>query len=612
MTQSPAEEPDEQDPEVRSPAQHARITPVHGNARRRTLALLVVTGLAVVGIHYGLSGHTSPTQTVTGPAAHPSESAATATYYVSSSGSDTAAGTSPATAWHTLSRAGKQTYLPGQRLLLQGGATFTGSLEFKAGAAGEAARPVIVGSYGSGDAVITSSSAPAVTIFDTAGITLQNLVIKGPGALKSRNAGVDVYNTLSGNRRLAGITMTGLDVSGFRDGISIGGGAGSAGFNDVSISASKVHANRDNGLITYGPTDLTPAEGYPIHSLTVDGVTAYDNLGDPLNHENSTGSGMSLGGVSGGTVENSTAYGNGSDCNSSSGPVGIWVHDSTGVDIKHNVSYANRTAGYTDGGGFDLDQRTFDSVIEYNLTYDNYGPGYMVYAGTSVQASSGNVVRFNVSMNDALSPTDIDSITYGLVMIDGYETNVAAYHNTVVQNKAGAESPLLNLGSKLKGASIRDNVFISEQGSLIKTASSFTTSQVVLQGNSYYSLAEHWRIQWGGGSYSTLSGWRSGTGQETLNGTATGSSVDPGLAQGAAASWDPTHFEVPVPQSGAAAATGGLDLATRFGTDLGTQDYYGQAFPQPTMQGAVMAAPSSAGASSSASASASPSATAGN
>lgn len=601
MTQPPAEEPDEQDPEARMPApQHARIAPVQGNARRRTLALLAVTGLTVVGIHFALAGHSSPPQSASNaPGVHPAASADTVTYYVSPSGSDAAAGTSPATAWRTLSRADKQTYQPGERLLLQGGATFTGSLEFKAGTAGDAAHPVTVGSYGSGLAVISSSAAPAITVFDTAGITLQNLVIKGPGASSSRSAGVDVYNTLSGNRRLAGITISGLDVSGFRDGISIGGGAGSSGFTDVSVSDSKVHANRDNGLITYGPTDLTPAEGYPIHALTISGVTAYDNLGDPSNHINSTGSGMSLGGVSGGTVENSIAYGNGSSCNSSSGPVGIWVHDSTDVDIKHNVSYANRTAGYTDGGGFDLDQRTFNSVIEYNLTYNNYGPGYMVYAGTAAQASSGNVVRFNVSKNDALSPTDIDSITYGLVMIDGYETNVAAYHNTVVQNKAGAESPLLNLGSSLKGASIRDNVFIAEHGSLIKTASSFTTSQVEMQGNSYYSLAQDWRIQWGGGSYRTLSSWRSGTGQEKLNGSTTGSSADPGLVEGPAASWDPTHFQVPVPQAGAAAGAAGLDLAARFGTDLGDQDFYGQALSNPTMQGAVMAAPSSATASAS-------------
>lgn len=603
MTQPPAEEPDEQDPEARAlTPQHARITPVRGNARRRTLLLLAVTGLTVVGIHFAFAGHSPSTQSVAnapGTGAHPSASADTVTYYVSPTGNDSAAGTSPATAWRTLNRADKQTYLPGERLLLQGGATFTGSLEFKAGAAGDSAHPLTIGSYGTGLAAITSSGAPAVTIFNTAGITLQNLVIKGPGASSSSSAGVDVYNTLSGNRRLAGITMSGLDVSGFRDGISIGGGAGSAGFTDVSISDSKVHANRDNGLITYGPTGLTPAEGYPIHSLTISGVTAYDNLGDPSNHANSTGSGMSLGGVSGGTVENSIAYGNGSSCNSSSGPVGIWVHDSTGVDIKHNVSYANRTAGYTDGGGFDLDQKTFDSVIEYNLTYDNYGPGYMVYAGTAAQASSGNVVRFNVSKNDALSPTDIDSITYGLVMIDGYETNVAAYHNTVVQNQAGAESPLLNLGSKLKGASIRDNVFIAEHGSLIKTASSFATSQVEMQGNVYYSLAQDWRIQWGGSSYSTLSSWRSSTGQEKLDGSATGSAADPGLAEGPAASWDPTHFQVPVPQPGAAAAAGGLDLAARFGTDVGSQDYYGQPVSDQTMQGAVMAAPTSASTSAS-------------
>lgn len=607
MTQPPGETADEKDPEVRVPApQHARVAPVRGNARRRTLALLLVTGLTVVGIHFALTPRTSAQQTpAAGSGPHSAASADTVTYYLSPTGNDSAAGTSPSTAWRTLNRADRQAYQPGERLLLQGGATFTGSLEFKQGAAGDAAHPVVVGSYGTGGAVITNSSGPAVTIFDTAGITLQDLVLKGPGAGSSQSAGIDVYNTLPGNRKLAGITIDRLDVSGFRDGISIGGGAGTAGFAHVSISDSAVHANRDNGIVTYGPPDLVPADGYPIQSLAISGVAAYDNLGNPANHEISTGSGMNLGGVSDGTVRDSTAYGNGGSCDSSSGPVGIWVHDSTGVVIEHNVSYANRTAGYTDGGGFDLDQNTFDSVLEDNLTYNNYGPGYMVYAGTAAQASSGNVVRFNVSMNDALSPTDIDSITYGLLMIDGYETNVQAYHNTIVQRNPGAQSPLLNLGSSLRGASIRDNVFVSEFGSLIKTASAFRASQVELQGNAYYSLAQHWRIQWGGGSYSSLSAWRAATGQETRNGSATGSSADPGLAQGAPATWDPTHTEVPVPQPGAAAATAGLDLAAAFGIDPGSEDYYGQAVSVPTMQGAIMSALSPAGASASPSAPAS-------
>jgi hypothetical protein len=605
VTQSPGGEPDEKDPSLRSPAQHVRIAPVRGNARRRTLLLLAVTGLAVVGIHFTLTSRNPAAQPQTA-AGQPSASAASGqaavTYYVSPGGRDSAAGTSPSTAWRTLDRADQQDYQPGQRLLLQGGATFTGSLKFKAGAAGDAAHPVIVGSYGTGRAVISDSDAPAVTVLDTAGIALQNLVIKGPGAHASQSAGVDVYNTLAGNRKLAGITIEGLDVSGFRDGISIGGGAGTAGFKDVSISDSSVHANRDNGIVTYGPADLTPSDGYPIQALKISGVAAYDNLGDSSNHKISTGSGMNLGGVGGGTVENSVAYGNGGDCDSESGPVGIWVYNSTGVTVEHNVSYDNRTAGYTDGGGFDLDQNTFNSTLEYNLTYHNYGPGYMVYAGTAAQASSGNVVRFNVSMNDALSPTDIDSITYGLLMIDGYEKNVAVYHNTVVQNASGARSPLLNLGSSLRGASIRDNVFVSEHGQLIKTASAFSTSQVALQGNDYYSLADDWQLRWGGSGYDSLSSWRAATGQETLQGSATGSSGDPGLAQGAAASWDPTHTQVPVPQPGASAATAGLDLAAKFGTDPGAQDFYGQALSDPAMQGAVIAALDPASASASASA----------
>ena len=47
-----------------------------------------------------------------------------ASYYLSPAGSDANAGTSPATAWQTISRANAHTFGPGDQVLLQAGATF--------------------------------------------------------------------------------------------------------------------------------------------------------------------------------------------------------------------------------------------------------------------------------------------------------------------------------------------------------------------------------------------------------------------------------------------------------------------------------------------------------
>ncbi len=589
MAPTPAQEPDHIPDTRLVRARHAEIKPIQGNARRRTFALLAVTGAAVLGVHF-LLGSDPPRDTDNAAPPAGSGPAPVVTYYVSTTGDDNAAGTSPSAAWRTLARASKQRFQPGERLLLKGGDRFTGELAFRPGQGGSAAKPVTVGSYGGGQAVIQvkAAAAPAVSVYDTAGVEIADLVVIGPGAGSSEASGIDIYNDLPGNRTLAHISVSNVDVSGFRNGIFVGGGNGASGFSDIRVSDSKLHGNRDNGLVSYGPTDAGGQEARPFHHFVVTGVEAYDNLGNPAEHTISTGNGISLGGVETGLIENSVAHGNGSRCDSLSGPVAIWAHDSTGVVIQHNVAYSNRTAGYTDGGGFDLDQRTDDSVMQYNLTYDNYGPGYMVWSATKELLSNRNTVRFNVSIDDARSPLDADSITYGALMLSGYEADASVYHNTVVQTLAGEQSPLLNLGTHLAGATVRDNIFVAQKGELVKTGGALSHSQVLLQGNDYYSASGHWRIGWGGTAYSSLSAWRWASGQERFEGRSTGSTANPQLAPAGIASWDPMRKTVPAPRAGSAVATVGLDLAARFGTDLGAQDYFGGSLTAPTMPGAVM------------------------
>ncbi|MFC6080624.1 right-handed parallel beta-helix repeat-containing protein [Sphaerisporangium aureirubrum] len=74
---------------------------------------------------------------------------ASRTYYVDASrGDDDAPGTSPKKAWRSLARAGERALRPGDTLLLRRGGRWKGTLELKG--KGTAARPVVVGAYGSG------------------------------------------------------------------------------------------------------------------------------------------------------------------------------------------------------------------------------------------------------------------------------------------------------------------------------------------------------------------------------------------------------------------------------------------------------------------------------
>ena len=84
----------------------------------------------------------------------------------------------------------------------------------------------------------------------------------------------------------------------------------------------------------------------------------------------------------------------------SGGPVGIWVWDANNALIQNNESHHNRTGSTADGGGFDFDGGVTNSVMQYNYSHDNAGPGYGVYQFRG-EALNGFTVRYNVSANDA-------------------------------------------------------------------------------------------------------------------------------------------------------------------------------------------------------------------
>ena len=594
---------------------HTRIEPIRGNARRRTMVLLLGTGVAVLGVHFAMAGSpdgkTSPggTPPQTKSSAESVEAAKdnpVPTFYVSTQGDDSADGTTPEKAWKTLGRADQHKFLAGERLLLRGGDTFTGTFSLNAGEAGQAAKPVIVGSYGTGQATIKAGQTPGIRIHDTAGVSISDLTLVGDGPLTSPQAGIDVYNDLPGDVLLDGVSIAKVDVSLFRDGISFVGGNGSSGFSHIEVTDSKLHGNRDNGLISDGPEGAAlPAGKHQFHDFHVSGFEAFDNAGNPDNHKTSTGSGIDLGGVDGGLIENSVAHGNGGACDSASGPVGIWIHDATAFTIRHNVSYSNRTAGYTDGGGFDIDQSSVGTLMEQNLSYDNWGPGYMVYSSSEDDTSSGNTVRYNVSIDDARGPKNADSITYGALMLAGYEKDLSVHHNTIQQSSTAEKAKLVNLGGHLliglhlENTTIRDNIFAGGGGPLLDAGVAPATKQVLMQGNDYFSAAGKWRMNWGGSTYTSMAAWRKATGQETVKSTgqgtvkstATGTDANPGLVAVGPVSWDPTHKPVSAPKAGSAVVLTALDLTAEFGTDIGTADFFDSPVVESKMIGAVVPKP---------------------
>ena len=83
------------------------------------------------------------------------------------------------------------------------------------------------------------------------------------------------------------------------------------------------------------------------------------------------------------------------------GPVGIWAYEADSVIIQHCLSYKNKTSkGGADGGGFDLDGGVTHSIVQYNVSYGNWGSGYCIFQYWGASPWHDNIFRYNISEND--------------------------------------------------------------------------------------------------------------------------------------------------------------------------------------------------------------------
>ena len=503
------------------------------------------------------------------------------TYYISASGDDSAAGTSPSTAWRTLKRADAARFRAGDRLLLRGGDRFIGQLRLGSNDAGKPRNPVTIGSCGSGRATIIGARRSAIVVVDTAGVDIGNLVLVGGHSSGTGSAGIQLFSDRPAKHRLRHIVIRAVDASGFETGISIGARNPGAGFAGVRISDCALHGNLDAGLASYGPRFDRAAPSYAHADIRIVRVSAYRNLGDPANAQSNTGNGIVLGSVRDAQVTWSTAADNGGDnAAPNEGPIGIWAYDSSGVVIQHDLSYGNRSASRRDGGGFGLDQNTSGSWMQYNLSYGNAGGGYQVYSPNGA-ANTGNVVRFNISSGDALRTINASGI-----IVAGRVSRAAVYQNTMIMGpQAGIPHSALWLGA-VSGVTARNNLFVVEHpGPVVIALHAMPRSAAMLQGNDYFTTAPRWQLLWGlGSSYASLRSWRAATGQERVGGRATGLAVNPrlagpvlGLASTSATNTGKGAGFVPL--SGSPVVRAGLDLRRLFHMSPGRVGFSGRPLP---------------------------------
>jgi len=372
-----------------------------------------------------------------------------ADYYFSPSGSDSNLGTSTSAPFASLSKLSSLDLNPGDNVYLQGGSSFTGSINLGAQDSANTATgalagaPIKVSTYGSGLATINAGNSSGFTATNAGNIEVSNLNLVGSGSHYDAGVGRIVYdntgngiefdNSLTGNVKLQHVSISNVITQNFgKNGIWLSGATGQAGYDGVTIANVVTNGNQLAGIATLG--DYNNGNRNNFSNVVISHARAFNNYGEDKQptHGNS-GNGIVLGQVSNAVIERSVAHDNGVRCASTQGgPVGIWAWDSANVVIQRNESYNNGTAGEHDGGGFDLDGGVINSVMQYNYSHGNDGAGYLLAEFSGAKPFNGNTVRYNISQNDGRK--NGYGALHAFAAID--DTNV--YNNTVFMAPADA------------------------------------------------------------------------------------------------------------------------------------------------------------------------------
>jgi hypothetical protein len=483
-------------------------------------------------------------------------------YYFSSKAINEGNGTKPEP-FQSLQKISQLTLQPGDSVFFKGGDILAGNVSLN-NVHGTKEHNIIFASYGIGKCIIDGGNKEVLNITGSNYFQINNLTLIGAG----RKTG----NTTDGLKLVncKNIAVNDLDISGFQK-------AGVVLYNCETAEVKGVfaHENGFAGILVDG--DYQKRISNNIHIIN---SRADDNPGDPTNLDNHSGNGILVGNCKNILIEYCTATNNGWDMpRIGNGPVGIWAYEADSIIIQHCISYRNKTAkGAADGGGFDLDGGVTNSIIQYCLSYENWGSGYGIYQYLSASKWNNNNLRYSISINDGYE-TDQAS---GMLIWNGWNgdstfTNFYAYNNFFYNERkyAFCFSPT----SQHRNFSFFNNVFVASDTSDIYNGVDSSANDIFL-GNV-------WMRKSGGfiqNGFADFKKWSENIGYEQHDGKLLGASFSQKLFELTARIniTDPYKLKsnlLLLSLCNNALRNKGIDLKKMFSIDTGKTDFFSQLIP---------------------------------
>jgi hypothetical protein len=446
---------------------------------------------------------------------------------------------------------------PGDSVFFKAEEIFEGNVILDSTKSGANEKPVVITSYGKGNAIINAGNGTAFSIYNLSYLEINNFICKGSGRKKGNTkSGIEVSNCDH-------ISIKNIEVSGFqKSGLQI--------YSCKNVILNKLWAH-DNGAAGIG------VEGDFNNKLTTKNIRityckADNNPGDPTNLTNQSGNGIVVGHCTNVVIDHCSATNNGWDMpRIGNGPVGIWCYEADSVIIQHCLSYRNKTSvGGADGGGFDLDGGVTNSVIQYCLSYENQGSGYCMFQYWGASPWYNNVIRFNISENDGLvSDSRVGVYVWNSTKDEKQFYGCDFYNNTIYNSQQAALS--FSETSERKNFRFFNNIFIGKD-SLIKCN----------EGDDLFLANDWWSIEkkFNANGMHDFKAWAFDNNKEQLNSKIIGSNELPSFQNAGGtkltnviqlASFN--NYKI----TGLSSITKcGIDLQSLFGINLGARDFNGE------------------------------------
>lgn len=454
------------------------------------------------------------------------------TYYIKNNGNDSLNGLSIANAWKSINKVNSFAFNPNDSVLFEGGFTFYGSIYLQGFINGTKGKSIVFGSFGNGKATISSNNNSGFYAYNNECITVQDLIFVGSGYTNNTTIGVCFYLDSTNHKIKKNISIKNLEVSGYyASGISVISWTSDnsrSGYQNIEILNCKVFENGLSGISISGEINTNDTL-FSHQNVLIRNCKVFNNHGI-VGYNNHSGNGIIIGQVDSCLIEYCEAFENGKNNTfSAAGPVGIWAWDSKNVIIQHCYSHHNRTQT-KDGGGFDLDGGVRNSIMQYNYSYDNDGPGFLIAQYTGARPMKNICVRYNISEKDGnglgaliWSGDPTNSVT--AEKIDFYNNTI--WVDTIKDINVNSAIAVFNNYGAMKNIRVANNLFLTKNG--VNFVDLNPTVNLKFYNNVYFSFGCLSKFKDQNSTYNSLNIWRNATQQEIFNNKNVGFQKNPEL-----------------------------------------------------------------------------------